>query len=75
MSSRFVWFALFLIYFGVVTVPAAHAYIDPGSGSFIFQVLIGGLLAAGVALKTFWGRIASLFSRRGSRERAPDNVD
>ncbi len=75
MSSRFVWFALFLLYFCVVTVPVAHAYIDPGSGSFIFQVLIGGLLAAGVALKTFWGRITAFFSRRGSRERSPEKVD
>jgi len=75
MSSRLVWFALFLVYFGVVAVPAAQAYIDPGSGSFIFQILIGGLLAAGVALKTFWGRIASFFSRRGSRERAPDKAN
>ena len=45
----------------------AHAYIDPGSGSVLLQVLIAGLLAAAFTLKTFWGnvkrRIVGLFSR------------
>lgn len=73
--SRFVWFTLFLLYFGVVAVPNAHAYIDPGSGSFIFQVLIGGLLAGGVAVKAFWRRIANFFSRRRSRQNTAGKID
>ncbi len=32
-------------------------YLDPGSGSFIVQILIGVLLAAGVTLRIFWGKI------------------
>ena len=75
MRSRFVWFTLFLLYFGVVAVPSAYAYIDPGSGSFIFQVLIGGLLAGAVAVKHFWRRIASFFTRRHSGEQTPEKID
>ena len=75
MRSRFVWFTLFLLYFGVVAAPSAHAYIDPGSGSFIFQVLIGGLLAGAVAVKHFWKRITSFFSRRSSREQPAEKID
>ena len=75
MTSRFVWFTLFLLYFGVVAVPSAHAYIDPGSGSFIFQVLIGGLLAGAVAVKHFWRRIVSFFTRRTSREQTSEKID
>lgn len=75
MSSRFVWFTLFLLYFGLVTIPSAHAYIDPGSGSFIFQVLIGGLLAGAVAVKHFWRRIVSFFTRRSSGEQPADKID
>ena len=40
------------------------AYIDPGSGSIIFQAVIGGAMAAGLALATFWRRISSFFRRR-----------
>lgn len=76
MRSRFVWFTLFLLYFGVVAVPSAHAYIDPGSGSFIFQVLIGGLLAGAVAVKHFWKRITSFFTRhRSPREETAGKID
>ncbi len=33
------------------------AYIDPGSGSMILQMILGGLAAAAVFLKMFWHRI------------------
>jgi hypothetical protein len=32
-------------------------YIDPGSGSMILQVLLGGIAAAAVMLKVFWRRV------------------
>jgi hypothetical protein len=32
------------------------AYLDPGSSSMIVQMLLGGLAAAGVALKLYWRR-------------------
>jgi hypothetical protein len=67
--SRFIWVGLFLMYFSFVTVSSAHAYIDPGSGSYFFQLLVGGLLGAAVAVKVFWRRIWSFLTRR-SREDA-----
>ena len=41
-------------------------YIDPGSGSLIFQAVIGGLMAAGVGVAAFWQKITSFFSRKKS---------
>ena len=32
-------------------------YLDPGSASLILQVIGGGVVALGVALKLFWRRI------------------
>ena len=50
------------------------AYIDPGSGSFFFQILIGGLVGAAVAIKAFWGRIVGFFRRRPKDEtKAPSS--
>ena len=48
----------------MLIVPAADAYIDPGSGSFIFQAIVGGAMAAGLGIKVFWRRITSFFTRK-----------
>jgi hypothetical protein len=49
------------------------AYIDPGSGSYFFQLVIGGLLGAAVAVKLFWRRVwAFLTGRRSSRDRSSE---
>lgn len=40
----------------------AHAYLDPGTGSFILQVLAAGALGGLFAVKTFWGNITTFFS-------------
>ena len=47
----------------LLVVPAANAYIDPGTTSVIFQALIAGLAAAGTAITMFWSRIVSFFRR------------
>jgi hypothetical protein len=36
-------------------------YLDPGSGSFLIQLLIAALLGAGVALRAYWGKIKGWF--------------
>jgi len=38
-------------------------YLDPGSGSFLIQLLIAGLAGAGIAVAISWGRIKRLFKR------------
>lgn len=55
-------FALFLI---LCSQPAL-AYLDPGTGSMLLQVILGGIAAVGVALKLFWHkiRVALGFSRK-----------
>jgi len=44
----------------------AFAYIDPGTGSYVVQIIIAAIVGGGFALKIFWRRIAdavrSLFS-------------
>jgi hypothetical protein len=35
----------------------AHAYIDAGSGSYLFQLLIAGFVGLLYAVKLFWKRI------------------
>jgi len=49
----------------------AHAYLDPGTGSYVVQLLIGGLLGGLFALGVFWRRVLAFFKRlfrRGSSD-------
>lgn len=50
----------------------AHAYIDPGTGSFIFQGIIAAVVGLGFAVKVFWKRIVALFTGRPAESDADD---
>ncbi len=45
----------------------AHAYLDPGSGSYAVQVVIGVLFGATYTLKSFGGRIISRFKKQSGK--------
>jgi NhaP-type Na+/H+ or K+/H+ antiporter len=64
MRSRVAMTALFFVAFSLLWIPTANAYIDPGTGSFIFQAAIGALLAVGVAIKVLWKRLTRLVNRK-----------
>ena len=51
------------------------AYLDPGTGSFLLQLLIAGLLAVGVLLRLFWSRISKFFGKSKSRQSSDDIED
>ena len=50
--------------FSIMVIEPAHAYIDPGSGSLIFQAIAAGAMAIGLGVKVFWRRISAFFSRK-----------
>jgi hypothetical protein len=49
------------------------AYLDPGSGSILIQLLIAGLLGAGFVLRSSWGKIKAFFRRDTPEE--PDEAE
>ena len=58
-------FLIFLItniitIFSIVT--NAYAYLDPGSGSFILQVIIGFLAALSASFLYYWTKVKNFFS-------------
>ena len=55
----------------------AKAYLDPGTGSLILQMIIAGILSTLFALKMYWYRIKSFFKNIFNREtvnKKEDNV-
>jgi len=51
------------------------AYLDPGSGSFLLQILLAALLGIGVAVRASWGRIKKLFGKGQTDEQTDDDAD
>ena len=47
---------------------ALFAYLDPGSGSMMLQVIAGGLAAAAVTLKVYWRRLLVFLRLRKPEE-------
>ncbi len=40
----------------------ADAYLDPGTGNILVQLLLGGVAGVLALTKVYWGRLKSLFS-------------
>ena len=54
-----------VLFAGVLVVSAltgaAHGYLDPGSWSYLWQLLIGGMLGGLFAVKLYWTKIKAFF--------------
>ena len=56
------------------------AYLDPGSGSMILQILAGGLAAVAVTARLYWNRILKFLRIRkdddevAEKKQQPDSV-
>ena len=46
----------------------AHAYLDPGTGSYFIQIALAAFVGALFAVRLFWGRIKVFFRKLFSRE-------
>lgn len=52
----------------VVIPDASYGYIDPGSGSFLLQAALAGLLGLSFTLKSFWRSLKDRFTRNAGSE-------
>jgi hypothetical protein len=51
------WLAVQLIGFSA----AAHAYLDPGTGSILVQSLLAGIAGAAAVISLYWQRVKAFF--------------
>jgi len=63
------WFFMLVGWF-VLCPPPSHAYLDPGNGSMLLQLLLAGFAGVAVALKMFWRRVVAFFARLKNRSRS-----
>ena len=78
-SQRFGICAGFMLILLLVFARPAYGYIDPGTGSFLLQILIGSALGSLLVIKMFWRRItgffAGLFGRKSSADDEPAEAE
>ncbi|MCK5233185.1 MAG: hypothetical protein KAJ91_00040 [Candidatus Aenigmarchaeota archaeon] len=73
-SLRLNTFVAFLVGCCIVFPKTAHAYLDPGIGSYIFQLLLASLFGAFLVAKTYWSKLkVSLKNRFSMRKRYEKN--
>lgn len=61
----------------VITAQSASAYIDPGTGSYVLQVVVASVLAAAFVIKSTWHSlkraVTRLFGRGEGKAERPTN--
>ncbi len=65
----------FLVLLCMIFSKKVYAYLDPGTGSYLFQMLIAGLIGGSFAIKLYWRRIKSFFSGSRSTEKELNKHD
>jgi len=61
---RYQIFSIVLLVFFGIYIQSAYAYIDPGTGSIVFQALIGALVGLGITIKIYWYKIKERLMRK-----------
>lgn len=72
MLKRKLYYSLILIVVLQLTLSQnAFAYLDPGTGSYVFQVLIATFIGGLFTIKMYWQKIKNFFSNLFSKKKAP----
>jgi len=62
-QKRYLLFFVFAFYFVFAVVPVTvYAYVDPGTGSYVFQLILAFFLGGFLGVKVFWRKIKSFFT-------------
>lgn len=51
---------------GMISRPA-YAYLDPGTGSMILQILLGGVAGAALAGRFYWDKLLTVIGIRSDK--------
>ena len=67
---------IFFLSLCFLTFPkAAYAYLDPGTGSLIIQVIIATLVGVSFGIKMYWRKIKTFFISRFSKRKKHEKDD
>ncbi len=67
LHERFFIVGVVLFIISGFFLPNAYAYLDPGTGSAAFQVILGVLVGLGITLKIYWVKLKMIFQEKFSK--------
>ena len=50
----------------LVFARSSFAYLDPGTGSYVLQILAAAIFGSLFVIKSYWNKIKNFFSRNGT---------
>lgn len=56
-KMMFIIFGLFFLMFP----RAAHAYLDPGTGSYMLQIILAAIVGLAYTIKIYWTKVKAFF--------------
>jgi hypothetical protein len=65
--KRLLTICMILLFVSFVFPSHTYAYLDPGTGSYIFQLIIAGIVGAAFLVKIYWKKIKAFFTRLFSK--------
>jgi hypothetical protein len=68
LVRKFILGLIFIVAFQVTFSQNAFAYLDPGTGSYIYQVMIAAFIGGLFTIKTFWQKIKMFFDNLLSKK-------
>jgi hypothetical protein len=58
------YFVVSFVALAILVFPrTSAAYLDPGTGSFVFQMIIAGVVGGLYTIKTYWRNIKAFFKK------------
>jgi len=66
--SRLIRVFVIFVFIYFISARQTYAYLDPGTGSYFFQIIIASLLGMLFAIKIFWRKIKDSFTHLFSRK-------
>ncbi|MBC8287434.1 MAG: hypothetical protein H8E42_08155 [Nitrospinae bacterium] len=62
----------FVLVFFALFVEPAYCYLDPGTGSMLAQLIMGGVAGVLVVFKLYWKKVKSFFIKTNSNPERDD---
>jgi hypothetical protein len=70
---RFIKLTSAVLFSGLLLPRPVNAYLDPGTGSYIIQIIIGAFLGGGYLVKTYWREIKAKYNQMTKKESKNDD--
>ncbi len=74
MKNGYLSLAILVVLAAAYPTGLAHAYLDPGTGSYFIQVVIGVVFGAAYTLRSFGGRLLTGFKKQPAKKESSDET-